>query len=620
MSQLACGFSLRTGHPHTCIKELGFKDIYLIETLPGQGWDNLQNEDRVTADQKFLIPDMFSVYPSKTSQLHTVSEIIEHWDEHTSTTAISINRGVGVQIPGIANISGKFSAGYEKMKKRQFFERTVSLRSQDRYSKYRTKIGSVGALSDSFFKKVSKIGEYILLNQTDLATYESQLLVREYGTHVVTAVELGAMIVQVDYLDSKILQHSSEEKKRLLIGGEASFNIKTIAKVGTSFEFPANTTKRDMEYYQNSVQSVEVWTVGGIEYSTAEGFNTSWIESINNNQVPIDKEGDPIYHFINEYTLPDMPSIAVFKAYESVKNAVLSYYKHNTNAGCTLRGSPYFDFSANVDDGTCSPPKESFVFGEVYQTCTMHGMPEDCIGNDLCSSVTQKNPLTDDFFCENDYEPIALKHGTFKGSCIVKKERKCGLLWSKTCYDFETYSTLANYSAYWCAAKNATKPSRRLLFGGTFTPFYENPATQSISCPHPFYRLTIAKDLSVCVSSNIELSNKNSIPFAGFHSCTSKNPFTNDRGYCPTGYSQHLATVVDGCEISVCVKLGARNITRLPHIQMPPYIDRPIKASATGVEERFSFNAQTSEWENDLFQQGSTNQSTEEEKNGTNKY
>ncbi|WAR10234.1 MPEG1-like protein [Mya arenaria] len=594
-------YSLPAGHPHTCITELGLKDIYLLETLPGQGWDNLQNEDRnmvidhqynecrTTADQKFLIPDSLAVYPTKTSQLHTFSEVMEHWDNFTSSTASSINAEVGLKIPGIVKISGKFSSEYAKIKKKQFFGKTISLRSQARYSKYKTKIESVNTLTDSFKKRVNKIGQHLLHNRTDLATYESQILVREYGTHVVTGVELGAMIVQVDYLDSTFLMLSSVDKQEIINGAEAKFNIITTGKIG--IETSTTDMEESIKAYNNYVQAGDILALGGIEYTSTEGFKTGWIESINNNQVPIDKEGDPIYHFINEYTLPDMPSTAVFQTYD-----------------------------ANVDDGTCRAPTESFVFGGVFQHCTMLAMRDGCEGEHLCDSATTRNPLTGDFSCEETYEPILLNKGSLFGSCVVTKESRCGILWHKTCYEKETYSTYASYSAYWCAAKNSTNPKSGMLFGGTFTPQYENPITRAISCPEPFYALKVAQ-LSVCVSTDFEFGSKSSVPFAGFRSCSSENPYTADERYCPTSYSQHLAAVVDECQIDVCVKIGALAITELPHIQMPPFIKRPVKASASGVQENFAFNSQTDEWESeaDLLRQGSTTQATKGNNNATNR-
>ena len=52
-------------------------------------------------------------------------------------------------------------------------------------------------LDDAFKARLRKIAAHIVLNRTDLATYESQKVVRDFGTHVTTSVDMGAALVQV---------------------------------------------------------------------------------------------------------------------------------------------------------------------------------------------------------------------------------------------------------------------------------------------------------------------------------------------------------------------------------------------------------------------------------------
>jgi hypothetical protein len=109
-----------------------------------------------------------------------------------------------------------------------------------------------------------------------------------------------------------------------------------------------------------------------------------------------------------------------------------------------------------------------------------------------------------------------------------------------------------------------------------FTPFHVNILTQEHSCPQEYQQLTVLDYLSVCVSQDKEKGRKSSLPFAGFYSCTSGNPFETDRHSCPNGFSQHLAYVDDGCEIDYCIKTGAIDSLQLPRIQKPPYMDKPM--------------------------------------------
>ena len=53
------------------------------------------------------------------------------------------------------------------------------------------------AVDDALKARLRKIAAHIEMNRTALATYESQLVVRDFGTHVITSVDIGAAMVQV---------------------------------------------------------------------------------------------------------------------------------------------------------------------------------------------------------------------------------------------------------------------------------------------------------------------------------------------------------------------------------------------------------------------------------------
>ena len=91
-----------------------------MEVLPGTGWDNLRNLDmglvfeydythcQLTTDRKFLLPDGFFAIPVQESDVETYSELIDHWQNHTSLTAYSINAGASF----FSFVDGKFSLDY----------------------------------------------------------------------------------------------------------------------------------------------------------------------------------------------------------------------------------------------------------------------------------------------------------------------------------------------------------------------------------------------------------------------------------------------------------------------------------------------------------------------------
>lgn len=308
----------------------------------------------------------------------------------------------------------------------------------------------------------------------------------------------------------------------------------------------------------------------------------------------MDRSGDPIYYQINDVNLPDVPPSIVYDVYDYVKDAVDLYYEHNTHRGCTSEDSPNFSFQANVDDGTCKPPRTNFTFGGVYQKCTGSGY------TNLCAGMGQKNPQTGDYSCPEGYEPVPLKQGRKSSSQQRRSCHSCWLLFH--CCHTVTDTAQASYSAFWCAATGQVKANSGFLFGGLYTPHKANVLTQSQSCPPEFYPLKLLDGLIICVSDDYELGYKYSLPFAGFYTCKAGNPlalkeqsdllqssgkssmmmtYIKEQGVtsyprsCPKGYSQHLAVVDEGCSINYCIKTGALSAQGLPKVQRPPFMEAP---------------------------------------------
>ena len=63
---------------------------------------------------------------------------------------------------------------------------------------YIAQLRSGARLQSAFKRRLSQIAAMHQLNRTEEAVYQSQLLVRDFGTHVVTSVDVGAALVQQD--------------------------------------------------------------------------------------------------------------------------------------------------------------------------------------------------------------------------------------------------------------------------------------------------------------------------------------------------------------------------------------------------------------------------------------
>ena len=102
--------------------------------------------------------------------------------------------------------------------------------------------------------------------------------------------------------------------------------------------------------------------------------------------VALDLSGDPLYYVITESALPELPASTLNEVYESVKEAVETYYSYNRIPGCLDPTSPNFSPAANTEDGSCKPPPTNLTFGGMYQTCDMQPGSNN---GDLCGGLTQ---------------------------------------------------------------------------------------------------------------------------------------------------------------------------------------------------------------------------------------
>ncbi|XP_022094946.1 macrophage-expressed gene 1 protein-like [Acanthaster planci] len=606
--------NLPYGDPRRCLLLPEDQRILTFEGLPGGGWDNLRNREaglvaainytqcRFTEDRQFLIPDGTYIIPVKSSKVDTFAELFTHWSNYTSTLSRSINAHAGLNI-GHFGISGTFSDEYRSVKSQEYRESSDTVRVQARYVRYTAKLQPDTPLHKAFKTRLLKIAAHHELNMTQMATYESQLLVRDFGTHVVTSIDVGAALTMEDQVLSSYVRKYSSETTQVKASASASFF--KVFNFGLGSE--TTTTKTMIDEYQKSRTSSIINTYGGPVFKPQNYTANNWTAGMENNLVALDRSGDPLYFVITPEVLPEVPESTVYETYESVKAAVELYYKHNVYKGCTKRDSPNFSFIANMDDGTCQPKLTNYTFGGVYQTCERQGI------EDLCSGLTQKNPRTGGYSCPPGYEAILLNsdsrsHTTTRHSC-----HRCWIF-AHCCHD-NTYHSTARYSAYWCVAEGQLPQQSGFLFGGVYTSKVSNPLTQSLSCPAEFYPLKILSDLTVCVSDDYELGFEYSLPFGGFYSCRSGNPlmvrqaesssqnrrslpqgtmslasFMEQSGPtswphgCPKGYSQHLAMVDDGCEINYCIKSGALSSASLPLVNRPPFMPAPQPKNPEGDE------------------------------------
>ena len=604
-----------------------------MEVLPGTGWDNLRNMDmglvfeydysqcQLTNDRKYLLPDGYFAIPVQESNVETLSELIDHWDNHTSLTAYSINAGVSVFY---SDIEGKFSTDYTTAKTNMYSKhtKTIVTRVQIRHKLYTVRLQPGTKLHPMFKERLLDIAAHMMNNNSQTAHYLSELLVRDYGTHYLTVAHAGGILVQEDYIRTTQDTNFEEDSQKFTASASATF-FGEIGFISSSLSFTHVSDKTSLDSYLSNRTHSHIRTFGGPPYRINFTVN-DWEDGLSDATVTIDREGVPLHYAIIPEVLTELPSAQTLELAHYVEKAINSYYKHNTYLGCTNPSAENFYFGANVDDGSCKAPSDNFTFGGVYQTCTHTPTSNRDV---VCPDLVQKNPLTGNYSCPPGYEAVLLHSGTKSGSYSTQHCHKHCTLWIFNCHpdcDNVNNPVTGHYQVYWCVDTGRVGKNSGYMFGGLYSSIAVNPLTRTKSCPNHFYPLRFGEDTHICVSDDYELGYALSIPFAGFQSCIAGNPLATKSSTgelkmsfgmlevdpstwphrCPTSYTQHLASMEQSCEINYCVKAGSLGEKGLPPIKLPPYRKYPnlnpntynVKSVVSAKGNLWQKDNETNEW------------------------
>ena len=567
----------------------------VLETLPGLGFDNLRNFDmdrvhtlnystcKMTSDGKYILPDGYFIIPQHGTDIKLFSQLFANWYDYFSLTSSSINAGGSLIGYKLFSIGGTHSEENRRVKIQQVQQNSVTTRAQLRRVVYTVKLGSSVPLHPEFRKQVYEIAANLASKQDNLAHYCSELLVRDFGTHYLTSIDVGGVFAKNDYV-SRIYAGLSEVTEKNLTS-TASFGFPGLNIFNGTFnielQHSSTNIERSNEMYRQNLAATDLMTVGGPPL-TEETTIDDWQNGIIDNLAIIDRSGDPISFAISPGNFPEIEGAMLRNITRIVQETTERYFKNNNIRGCVDVTNENFNFQAN-NPGSCqngSNSSSSYLdraFGGIFQNCTSRGREP------LCRDLNQLNPLTGGYSCPNGYQAVLLNRGTYS---VVRQysrtEEECSFIFF--CDDvirYFTEGTYAQYGTYWCAAVGEPQESRAYLFGGYFSTMTNNPFTATPSCPLYYQPQRFGRDASLCTSSDYELGTSQSVKFGGFFSCLVGNPLatgpntdTNSSTWtrtCPMGYTQHLVTIENDCEINVCLEMGSYGKERLLLPKLPPY-------------------------------------------------
>ena len=326
-----CGSAQAVGKAESCEAQVTNPTWNRMEVLPGTGWDNLRNMDmglvfeynytqcQLTTDRKFLLPDGFFAIPVQDSDVETYSEIIDHWENHTSLTANSVN----VEVYGFySDIEAKFSSEYTKAKTNMYNEnqKSVIARVQIRHKRYIVRLQSGTKLNPMFKTRLLDIAAHVLNNNSQIAHYLSELLVRDYGTHYLTAAHAGGILVLEDYIRSDFASKFEENRQKIAAYASANF----YGKIGFSTGFIHLTDEKFSESYLSNRTYSHIRTIGGPPYRINFTID-DWEDGLADTMVAIDREGVPLHFAIIPEVLTELPPAQTLELAHYVEKAINSY-------------------------------------------------------------------------------------------------------------------------------------------------------------------------------------------------------------------------------------------------------------------------------------------------------
>jgi hypothetical protein len=563
----------------------------VLETLPGLGFDNLRSFDmdrihslnysecKTTSDGRYLIPDGYFIIPRHGTNLNSFADFFQNWYDYSSLTSSSINSGGSLIGFKLFSIGGSFSKENRQVKIQQVHLSSVTTRAQLRRVVYTVKLGSSVPLHQNFRQRVYEIAANLVNGQDNLAHYCSELLVRDFGTHYLTSVDVGGVFAKNDYISKTYSALIDVTESNLTTA--ASFNFPGLNIFSGSFTGNFTASSENAEQYRQNLVASDLLTVGGPPL-TEDVTISDWQSGIKDNLAIIDRSGDPISFTITPTNFPEIATAVLRNVTNIVNEAAERYFKENNIRGCVDITDENFNFQAN-NPGSCHNSTDSTgsyldrAFGGVYQTCTSRGREQ------LCPDLQQTNPLTAGYSCPTGYQAVLLNRGSYSETRQYSRTyEECSFFFF--CSDEVSYFTeasSANYATYWCAAVGESQENQGYLFGGYFSMMMNNPFTATRSCPLYYQAHQFGGEVSLCTSSDRELGASQSVKFGGFFSCSVGNPLATGSNTetnaslwtraCPQGYTPHLIAIDNNCEINVCLEMGSYGRERLLLPRLPPY-------------------------------------------------
>uniref|UniRef100_T1IS04 MACPF domain-containing protein n=1 Tax=Strigamia maritima TaxID=126957 RepID=T1IS04_STRMM len=317
-----------------------------LKILPGYGWDALKDKDtkqllRVTYDQckttfdgKLLIPDNADALALQSREIEVKSQIFEHWSTYTSPTSASFKVWPKELLPFLSD-------GYKEMKSQLVKNGTFICRSEMRQVLYRIHITTLDVSMDETVKRrFIEVIRSLVRGKSEEAKTLTEKIVRDYGSHYSNTVDVGAVIVKIDYLKNVFLRAHDGNRSKILSASKLSL-------LGTGFpwEHKEDLDSSLVNEYNDAIVDKKIRFFGALNWE--EGAKAEYV-------VAVDKSGDLLSSLVTSSNFPNARNTTLTRVRQMFNDAIRDYYERNIHRGCTQPKSNNFEFEANIDDGSCN--------------------------------------------------------------------------------------------------------------------------------------------------------------------------------------------------------------------------------------------------------------------------
>lgn len=547
----------------------------MLSNVVGVSWDSLRNVPMAnvyqnvydkcqrTSEGLYLLPD--GVEATELAERHSTidTRVYESFTDYTKDRSDKFDISLSILSSDPAkSVTASFSKESQSIKKKSTSQSTTILENFYQLKAYELKLGHADKLSDTFKWRVLEINKTTDPQQVQ---YLAQLLVRDYGTHIIESAVVGGEVRQLDYLTAEGLKESNIKLDAIKASAAAKFQEKM------AVDFSAERNKQKNETLESSVsfQQSEFTARGGPDITKviAQVVNNSASKqglTAMDHVVPLQRTAKWLHSAIGSPDLGLEPH-QVIKVETAIRNASVEYYKRNTRHGCMDPNLAGFDFSANVnDESKCNNKPHNYTFYGVYAACG--GDPEACKRSRIMEQVTGHTN------CPPGAKDIKVASPVFffNGSNIEMQYKKG--------YEY------ANLQISLCFSDVSLPHYQGQMFGGLFTTTRSNPITRSPSCPGAYTALEL-KILTMCLSEQYATDQRYAISFGGFVSCE-----TEEKN-CPNGYTNyfvgtynvlsnkirqsHWAFYFAGCDLYYCIKPSEIPIFNSTSVERPPFMEVP---------------------------------------------